>query len=255
MGKHYETLAALKDRERTEDLIVKESLVTFTKKTDHFTGGTRTLRMFDAAREHEEAAAKEVRTLTTTVDEKLEHTNASQAIYLDALGSKERTNQLAKADVIVDGKVLMTGVPAPLLLAYEKYFAMRRDLYAVIPTLSPGIKWILDTQERPGVYKAEEDIVKHKTEKIPMHKVLVEPTKEHRAELEKWFADVPVGDFVETRQSGMWTPAKKAEVLGRYDRLVVALKEARSRANDLPALESIDGKAAFDFLNKGVFPG
>lgn len=148
----------------------------------------------------------------------------------------------------------MKDVPAPLLLAYEKYFGQRRDLYAVIPTLQPGIKWVEDPNERPGVYKAAEDVVKHKTEKIPMHKVLVEPTKEHKAEIEKWFADVPVGNFVETRQSGMWTPAKKAETLGRYDKLIVALKEARSRANDLPALESIDGKAAFDFINKGTFP-
>lgn len=254
MGKHYETLAALKDREKTEDLIVKETLVTFNKKTDHFIGGTRTLKMFDAAREHEEAAAREIKELTTTVDEKLEHTNAPQTVYLDALGSKERTNQVAKSDVVIDGKILMSNVPAPLLLAYEKYFAMRRNLYADIPTLSPGIKWVVDDQERPGVYRAAEDVVKHKTEKIPMHKILVEPTKEHKAEIEKWFADVPVGNFVETRQSGMWTPAKKADVLARYDKLLVALKEARSRANDVPALESTDGKAAFDFINSGKFP-
>jgi hypothetical protein len=254
MGKHYETLAALKDREKTEELIVKETLVTLTKKTDHFLGSTRTLKMFDAAREHEEIAAREIKELTTTVDEKIEHTNASQIVYLDAIGSKERTNQHAKSDVIIDGKVLMKDVPAPLLLAYEKYFTMRRDLYSVIPTLQPGVKWVPDENERPGVFRAVENVVNHKKEKIPMHKVLVEPTKEHKAEIEKWFADVPVGNYVETRQSGMWTPAKKSEVLGRYDKLIVALKEARSRANDVPALASSDGKIAFDYINKGEFP-
>lgn len=70
-----------------------------------------------------------------------------------------------------------------------------------------------------------------RTEKDTLHKVLTQATDKHPAQIEKWTVDVPVARIETTHVSGMWTPAKKAEVLARVDKLLNAVKKSRQMAN------------------------
>ena len=74
-----------------------------------------------------------------------------------------------------------------------------------------------------------------------MHKVLVEPTKEHPAQIEKWADDVKIGRITDTTWCSMYSPAEKSALIGRIQELLAAVKQARQRAN---CQEVVDVKIA-----------
>ena len=79
--------------------------------------------------------------------------------------------------------------------------------------------------------------------------VLYEATKEHPAQIDKWTEDVKVGRYLVHTNSGMITPATKAEILGRLDKLAQAAKQARMRANTAEVVQWKVGKTLMDFIN------
>jgi len=232
MGKLHEILAVDKELEDTARKIVTEAMVTFSKKSDLFLGHLKRLEMFSEDRKSEESAAAEQKTLTTTVDEKLDYVAESLIRHLDVVVQKEQTNQEASDDVVLrDGRVILRNLPATFLLSLENKLAWLRKMYETIPTLQPGIAWEQDPQERSGVFKARTEDVRIKGEKTVQSKILVPSTDRHPAQIEKWFEDKPIGQFVTTRWSGMVSPASKSAYLDRIDELIQAVKKARMRAN------------------------
>jgi len=232
MGKLHEILAVDKELEDTARKIVTEAMVTFSKKSDLFLGHLKRLEMFSEDRKSEESAAAEQKTLTTTVGEKLDYVAESLIRHLDVVVQKEQTNQEASDDVVLrDGRVILRNLPATFLLSLENKLAWLRKMYETIPTLQPGIAWEQDPQERSGVFKARTEDVRIKGEKTVQSKILVPSTDRHPAQIEKWFEDKPIGQFVTTRWSGMVSPASKSAYLDRIDELIQAVKKARMRAN------------------------
>ena len=232
MGKLHEILAVDKELEDTARKIVSEAMVTFSKKSDLFLGHLKRLEMFSEDRKSEESAAAEQKTLTTTVGEKLDYVAESLIRHLDVVVQKEQTNQEASDDVVLrDGRVILRNLPATFLLSLENKLAWLRKMYETIPTLQPGIAWEQDPQERSGVFKARTEDVRIKGEKTVQSKILVPSTDRHPAQIEKWFEDKPIGQFVTTRWSGMVSPASKSAYLDRIDELIQAVKKARMRAN------------------------
>jgi hypothetical protein len=249
MAKLHEVLAVDSDLAETAKKIAAEALVTFQKKADHFFGATKRLEMFDESRKKEEEGAQESKELVSTVQEKLDYVAEHIVRHLDCLAQKESTNQVALADVELDGIKILDNVPATLLLSLENKLALFRKMYEGIPTLAPGLEWIEDPTQREGVYKASHDITRHKTEQTFKSKILVEPTKEHPAQIEKWTEQVPIGNFITTQWSGMVSPARKSELLGRIDALLRAIKKARMRANSTEVLQKPIGKVLFDYIH------
>ena len=81
--------------------------------------------------------------------------------------------------------------------------------------------------------------------------VLVLPTKEHPAQVEKIVEDVPVARIERTMWSGMWTSKKKQDILARLDVLIVSIKKARQRANRADLHPIKIGKIISQFLLHG----
>lgn len=131
--KLHEVLAVEADLEGAAK-ILDEALVTFNKKVDHFSGHHKTLKMFDEARVTEEEGAEEHKEIVTTVDQKLAYLTKPIAKWWDALAQKERTNQEARADLVIDGEVLLEQVPATMLLGLESRLRMVRNVFDAIPT-------------------------------------------------------------------------------------------------------------------------
>lgn len=249
MAQLHEILAVDKDLETVAGKVVEEAMVTFAKKLEHFTGSDKRLEMFDDNRKHEEDGFREVRELTTTVDDKLDYVWQNLVKHIDCVAQKETTNTIAKADVILpDGIVLLENIPASLLLTMENKLARIRKMYEEIPTLQPGIDWVPDTEMGKGVFRARNEEVKHKTEKVIQHKILVQPTDKHPAQVEKWTEDKPIGQYKTIRWSGMVSPAKKSQMLGKLDTLVNAFKQARMRANTAEVVKIDIGKRIFDYM-------
>jgi len=245
-NKLHELLAVEGDLEGKAKLVLDEAANTFSKKPEHFIEQVRDLIMFDEARQNENT--HESSAMVTTVGQKLSYIRRPVVRYYDALASKDATNQQAKADLVVEDVTLLSDVAATTLLALESKLKHLRGVFEAIPTLQPGMKWEPDAAFGDGVYRAAEDIKRNRTEKVIQHKVLYEATKEHPAQIEKWTQDTPVGDIITKSWSGMWTPAQKAEAIGRIDQLIQGAKKARQRANRQDVVETKVGDILFDFI-------
>lgn len=249
MSKLHEVLAVDRDLENTAGKIINEAVKTFTKKTDHFRGATKSLRMFDENRKQEESGQEESRAMSTTVNDKLDYVAEHLARHIDCSAQKEATNQEARATVEIDGKPFIENAPATLLLSLENKLNMWRKMYETLPTLDPHITWEEDKTAGKNVYRAKDDIVKHKTEKTIKPIVMYEATAKHPAQIEKVSVDVPIGDFVTRQWSGMITPAKKSDMLGKIDKLLTEVKRARQRANSVEVKKFDIGTKIFNYIN------
>ena len=248
MGKLHELLAVESDIENVYKKVMKEAQVTFTKKPAHFMGFHKRLELFsDSAND---TTPEEFQDITETVDSKLEYISKHGQRYLDAVLQKELTNQTASADLIVEGVTLATKVPATFLLGLENKLKFVRAVYEAIPTLPPGYSWEKDETKGDGVWRSKNPENKYKTAKTFKHKVLYEATKEHPAQIERWEEVENVGMYVFERWFGMFSPARKSDVLEKIDILLRAVKKARQKANSVDVVKSRIGSKIFDFINK-----
>jgi len=226
--------------------VEEEAIHTF-GKSERFTGHTKTLKMVDDNRSYEEAAGCEHVELTTTVAEKLAYIRDAITRAWDCSLQKEKTNQVANANLVVDGVTIATGVPATALLGLETRLKELRRVVESVPTLQPGIKWEPHT-EKPNVFVASEAEVKNKTEKVMEPVILYPATKEHAAQVKESTKDVVVGTFTIERVCGMISPTQKSVLIGRIDTMLRAVKKARMEANCTEVVEGTIGKAIFDFI-------
>lgn len=250
MGKQFEVLAVEKDLEATAKSVVEEGVQTFIKKVHLFDGHHKELKFFEEGKDKEAEAFTEDLKVDTTVKEKLDYLWLHLSNLLDCVAQKEVTNTVAKADVIVDGVTILKAVPATLLLNLETRLKNLRNLYLTIPTLTPGVKWEIDkTHEKPEVYKAVNQEVKSKTKKETKSKILVDATKEHPAQIDKWYEEAVIGNFYLDRWSGRTSPAQKSNWIGRIDALLKAVKKARQRANDVEVINFDIAKVLYDTIH------
>lgn len=150
---------------------------------------------------------------------------------------KDVTNTVAVADVVVDGEVVLTGVPATHLLWLENRLKQTAELVAKLPTLSPERAWTKD--EGAGVYRAEPE-TSLRTKKRERTDVIVPPTDKHPAQVKTTTEDVVEGEWVTVPLSGAVPLARKVELAVRIEKYQRAVKEAREAANqtDVKALAS-----------------
>ncbi|GAG83367.1 unnamed protein product, partial [marine sediment metagenome] len=151
--------------------------------------------------------------METTVDKKLKYTINSIVNYIDAFSQKEATNQDAKADVVIDDITIVKDVPATLLLGLEKRLNGWRDLFASIPTLTTGVEYVRDPTLGENIWKQKHSKETLRTSKTFQYKVLVEATKEHAAQIERWEEQIPVGKYIESSWAGVLSSGEKYELL------------------------------------------
>lgn len=248
MGKLHELLAVEGDLDGTFKKIIEETTNTFAKKPALFFGFHKKLEMFD---ENASKAPDEMQELAETVHDKLDYTAEHIIRYIDAICQKDKTNQVATADLTVDGVVIGKNLPATFLLGLENKLKLIRKIYAAIPTLPPGQKWDKSTTRGAHVFEMTHPEEKFKTAKAFKHQVLYEATEHHPAQIEKWEETENVGRYVTNRWSGMISPAQKSALIGRLDKLIRATKKARQRANTAEVVETYIGKELFTYIHEG----
>jgi hypothetical protein len=250
MAKLHEILAVDRDKEVVASKLIEGLADTFKNKKEHFTGHNKRLEMFNEERKNEQDAGKEVKEITTTVASELKWLQDSIIDHFDVIAQKDRTNQTANANIVLsDGTVLAENLPATLLLTLESKLAKIRTLYEAIPTLQPGIKWVLDPDKGENYYKAEENEVKLKTEKLPQGKIIAPATERQPAQIIQWTEDKGIGKYITERWSSAITPADKSKLLEKIDTLIAAVKKARSRANEAEVVSIKVGKVLMDYIN------
>jgi len=248
-SKLHQVLAVEGDLEGTFKKVTNEAVATFQKHPDMFRGSTQILTHSDESRKIEDKTSHVK--LETTVADKLNYVAEHGITYIDANLQKEATNQHAVADLIIDGKVIATSLPATFLLGLEKKLQTIHKMAMSIPTLAKGIHWEKDKTAGDNVYRTKHATEKTRTAKSFQHKVLVEATDKFPAQIKEWEEQMPIGKFVDTMESGMLSTAEKSNLLARIDKLYYATKKARQKANETVVIDKTVGKEIFSFILGG----
>lgn len=249
--KLHELLAVESDLQKKFMEVANETKDTFAKKSEHFRGHIKTLKMKDEERAFEEEGAFEHKEVVSTVQEKLDYTAKTAIRYFDALLTKESSNQSAVADLIVGGKTIEVGLPATYLLAMETRLRIVREYIAAIPTLQPGVAWERDETQRDGILVTAHPDIREKTEKSVIYQTVAEATDKHPAQVAAQNTVNVIGLFTTRTWCGMISPGEKSDLLGRVDELYQAFKKARSRANQVEINQRKIGRRLFEYISTG----
>ena len=246
MSKLHQLLAVEGDLAGVYDKIMEETKVNFTKHPERYFGFHERTELFDEKAPAESDVHKE---MDDTIPSKLKYTEGPIVRYLDAVLQKERTNQEAKADLVIDGIVIAKDVPATFLLGLETKLKEIRQIYQAIPTLQPGIKWEEDKSQGEDVYRKAYPEEKFRTKKVMKNHVIAEATKEHPAQVQVDNEDEKVARIVKDLWCGMISPAQKSVKLGRVDKLIRGVKRARQKANTVDVVKVTIGVELFNYIN------
>jgi len=187
--------------------------------------------------------------VTTTVPARLAFTAQSIGKHLDIVFQKDIGNQEARADIVVDGQTIAVDVPATTLLTLENRLRRVHEVFARMPTLDNKIAWEKAEEIGEDIWRTKFPAEKFRTRKVTKPVVLYEATEHHPAQVKEVTEDVPWGKFSQTDFSGCVTSARANEILTKLDKLIRAVKRARSKANKavIDTKASI-GKALFDYV-------
>jgi len=243
--KLHEVIAVEGELAGVNSRILTETAATLSKKEDHFLAWHKTYEPKD---EDGEKFPDEHHEMVTTVPDKLQYMFKQVVPYIDAVLQKERTNQDARADLEVDGVMIAEGLPATFLLGMETKLKEWRKVLDSCPTLAPGKSWQKDETKGKNVFVSEHDDKRSKTQKTVNHKVIVQPTEHHPAQVVEFTENIIVGWTSTRNWSGMITPAQKSDMLGRLDKLLRAVKKARQRANSTDLVKVKVGDAMANYI-------
>ena len=239
--KLFQVIAGEPELKGAMDKMRQETLKVF-KGDDLFVGLTKDYQQKVEGTPMLPGEKKEV---VTTVQKRLDWNKNSVRDLIDYELTRDVGNVAAKADVVVDGVTLATGVPVTFLLTLEGRLRALRDVYDAIPTLDMSKKWELVGD---GIYKYGPTFM-NKTDKKTIPVLMYPATKEHPAQVKEVVEEAVVGVWNSVSFSGKVHPGLKAAMLERVDILIAAVKDARMKANDIEVADQKIGAAVFDYIH------
>lgn len=158
-------------------------------------------------------------------------------------------NQVAKADVEVDGKVLAKDVPVPTLLFLEKQLGDVKAFLEKLPVPDPAERWAHDSAT--GLL-ATEPTKTGRTKKVQKPIVLFPATEQHPAQTQLITEDLLAGYWTTIRYTHRVSADKKSVALDRVGKLLDAVKVARERANSTEVSKREIGESLLGFVFDGL---
>jgi hypothetical protein len=160
--------------------------------------------------------------------------------------TKDMGNQLAVADVVVNGQKLLERVPVTTLLFLEKKLVDIHTMVKAIPTLDTGENWT-GSRNADGLYET------HSTETQSFENydepvVIVPPTHEHPAQVVNVKKQRVLGTWRTVKFSGAVPATRVRQLLERVEALQKAVKLAREQCNMTEVSMQDLGSKVFSFL-------
>jgi hypothetical protein len=213
------------------------------QKEQLFTGRERTYRPLDEV--NGQKLPPESQKVQLRVEELLQQAQARWTELWNLVLTQDTGNQNARADIVVDGTVLLAAVPVTTLLFLDKQLTELEAFVGRLPTPDPAEEWTHDPNS--GLLKSHvnESI---RTAKEPAVFVKYEATKEHPAQTEFYMRDVPVGTWRQILYSGCLQADRKNRILARVKKLHDAVKLAREQANLLDVDRQRAGEPLLAYL-------
>lgn len=163
----------------------------------------------------------------------------------DSVATQDYANCAAVADVVVDGEVLLTGVPVTHLMFLEHKLKDLQTFIEKMPVRDGAEAWTFNeatNSHETGVLQ------KDSTRKVLKPIVLFPATVEHPAQTQLITEDQVVGRWHEKRFSTAIGAKDKETMLGRVVKLAEAVKEAREEANSIHTEERKVAGKLLDFV-------
>jgi len=251
MAQLHELLAAEKTVTNSRDAMAKDTLNKFEKGENFFTGFTKTLKLLgdDPNNADLQKAARQDKTLPTTVVTTLDYFLRYWAKAEDVLAAKNKTNTTAVADIEFGGTVIASAVPVDELMGLEVRLGELRKLATQIPTLDASKDWKIDINAAQiGTWKAVHPAITTRTEKQTTPVVLYDATEKHPAQVKEVVSDKIIGTFTQENVSGATTAIQKAQVIATLDGLITSVKQARTRANSVSIINQDIGLILVDLI-------
>jgi hypothetical protein len=205
-------------------------------------GISRTYRPRD---EEGEQLPPESTKVQTKAQDIIRQTVESLTKLFDVTATKDWANTKARADVVVDGTVLLSQAPATYLLFLEKQLTDLHTFVKKLPVLDAAETWAFDASADCW---ATEPVQTLRTKKVPRNHVKAEATEKHPAQVEVYYEDVTVGYWRTVKFSGSLPAQRVNELLSRVERLHEAVKFAREEANSLEVEEQKVGEKLLNYI-------
>ena len=223
----------------------KDLANTFEKKR-HLFG--ETLVVFQPSAEGAQTVTESQSTLQSKVGDELRWISDILAKAYDSEATIDEGNTTARANVMLDnGDVILPNLPSTQLMQLDKRLGELMQFVQGIPTLDPAKGFTPAAARGAGIFQARA-VRKTRTRKEQVPMVVIAPTAEHPGQGTVITKDVEIGVIVEQEWSGLITPATKATMLERVEELRRAVKQARSRANDVEVQEVKIGRKVLDYV-------
>lgn len=178
-------------------------------------------------------------------NEVMERVSSALTELFDITATKDVANCTARADVVVEGRILLKDVPATYLLFLEKQLLDLHTFIAKMAELDPGSDWSVDPST--GLFKTEPTMTQ-RSKKVQRPIVLYDATEHHPAQTQLITEDLIAGQWVTIKYSGAIPAPRKKQLLARIDRLSNAVKFAREQANAVETTDKKHGREVFDYL-------
>lgn len=214
------------------------------QKEQLFNGRSRQYRPYDE--EQGEKLPPESQKVQQEAKKLVEQAVAKWTDLWDLTLTQDAGNQQAKADVLIDGQIVLKDVPVTNLLFLEKQVNDVETFVGKLPTPDPAEDWNYDPAIGLLRSKPAQSI---RTKKEPTRFEKAPPTKEHPAQVELLFIDTPVGVWTMIQYSGCILVDEKNAILARIKKLKDAIRVARERAN----LLDIEPRRASEPLFRYIF--
>lgn len=216
-------------RERSVRTRVREELTSLYHTASHaptFMGGVKGMESLNEDDVPSEMA--EVALPAMTADRVFQRIRTILAEAWDLTATRDRSNQDARADIVVDGQTRATDVPLPTLLSLEKQLEDLRTVIKNMPVRDPSKTWTFD--EDQGFHRGPERRTAT-TRKRSEVLTLAAATDRFPAQAQAVNVDKVIGHYVTVEFSGAPSRTEREEMVTRLDRLIDAVKTARTEAN------------------------
>jgi hypothetical protein len=160
------------------------------------------------------------------------------APYVDALITRDKGNQAAVADVVIDGVTVAENVPAVALIALENDFREIVTLAKEAPEAPRDESWEYDPARRLLRSKIASRL---RQAKKRVSKVVVQPTQYQAAVIDAYNEDVPVARQKITKYHGGLLTEDKRELVDAAEKVFLAFQKAREEANAAYETDEVEG--------------
>lgn len=178
-------------------------------------------------------------------EDMIQQTGAILTELFDVTATKDLTNCMAVANIVVGDRILLEKVPVSYLLFLEKQLVNIHTFVKKLPVLDPAFDWRLDSARGCWVTAPVESV---KNKKIMRNHVKAAATQYHPEQVEVFNEEKVIGTWSTTRLSGALESKRVRQLLDRVEELQKAVKVAREAANMCDATQQSVGKTVFAYL-------